>query len=307
MGKWKTFIHNGPIFPEEYKSQGFKFNGKTLNRDAEVRLWQFSIRYYDTDAMEDEFLIKNAWTAIKEVLPEDQIANFPKDYENLFLEMRAKNEQIKALKKLEDKSVSEARKEKNAELKKQFGFVLVDGVKQPLTQYVIEPEGFYPGRGKSPLRGRWKYAAKPEDITINYYSGNPKKPFEGAPEPPAGHSWKKVIKNDNSMSMCTYSIDVGHYFNTPKKYSLGAGSDQKIAKDIHKYNKAKTLVKNWDSMEKHILKGIKSSDMKTKQAALISWLILNTGIRVGVEKDDIIDNETVGASSLLVKNMKITL
>lgn len=307
MVKWKTFIHNGPIWPDSYKSQGFRFNGKLLNRDAEVRLYQFATRYFDTDAMKDKFLIKNAWAAIKEVLPTDQIKNFPEDYISLFKEMKAKTEQNKELKKAEDKSLKEDRKEKTALLKEQYGYALVDGVKQPLLQFMIEPEGFYSGRGQSPLRGRWKYAVQPEDVTINYFSGDKKDPFKGAPEAPKGHHWKAVVSNNNSLNMCTYSIDVGHYFKTQKKYALGSGSSQKIAKDIHKYNKAKYLVAHWDSMEKHILNGIKSIDPVKKQAALISWLILNTGIRVGVEKNELIDNETVGASSLLVKNVKIKM
>ena len=61
-------------------------------------------------------------------------------------------------------------------------------------------------------------------------------------------------------------------------------------------------------MEAHIEKGLKSKDKKTQEAALVSWLIKETSIRIGSydTKGTDFENGVVGASTLKVGNIILT-
>lgn len=298
--KFKTIEHKGPIFPKIREYVGYELDGKKLPYLAERQLYAYATKL-DTDYVKDEVFNKNFFKCFKHDLPEEFIKNeFPADYMSVLTLMKADQEKEKELKKAEPKEVKDARKEENARIKEEYGFAIVDGKKQPLNTYILEPEGIYMGRGASPLRGMWKYALTPEDVEINYIG-----PKENCPKAPDGHEWKNVLQNKKSFTAGYFYINIGNYYTERKGLGFGALSDSKQKADIKKFNKAKKLSKNWDSMEKHILAGIKSKDKKEQQAALISWLILRTGIRVGTEKAEELENGVVGASQLLVKNMQI--
>ena len=66
--------------------------------------------------------------------------------------------------------------------------------------------------------------------------------------------------------------------------------------------KAKAI-KKYKKIENKIEEGLKSKDAKTQQAAAILWLIAETGIRIGNEKDLNVCADTVGASTLKVENI----
>lgn len=82
-------------------------------------------------------------------------------------------------------------------------------------------------------------------------------------------------------------------------------SDVKKNADQKKYEKALKLIKNWDTVEKYIFNGLKSSNKKTREAAAIAWLIQNTAIRVGNERGEFESQEVVGASTLKIKNIEL--
>lgn len=62
-------------------------------------------------------------------------------------------------------------------------------------------------------------------------------------------------------------------------------------------------IKKYKKIKKHIEDGLKSSDLKTQQTALVTWLIAETGIRVGNEKDTSISASTFGATTLQVQHI----
>lgn len=299
--KFKTLEHNGVLFPDEYIPQGYKLQGVELPALAEEMLYFFASKIEDEAIMNDIVYLTNFETDMKRELPANlKRLEFPADFMTLLKSMKANIE----VRKVEKAAERKANKEKLEEEKKArdaiYQWAMLDGEKIKLGAYKIEPPGIYPGRGNSPIRGHWKYRVRPEDITINWVSNKPE------PQAPAGHSWGKVEKNTNAFQIAFYKVDVGHIFECPKKVQFAADSKVKIGADQKKFEKAKNLAKNWDKMEKHIAKGLKSKDEKTRQAALVSWLIANTAIRVGTEiKDKQFDSGIVGASTLLVKNVKL--
>lgn len=129
--------------------------------------------------MEDEVFIKNVFTCIKAAGGEDYLAKsrycklpaFVKEDPkiNKWREWYAKAKVEKAAYSAAHKDEIKAAKEEFAKL---YGNVVLNGVEEPLQSCTVEPEGIYPGRGDSPLRGYWKFEHVPEDIKVNTNSEN---------------------------------------------------------------------------------------------------------------------------------------
>lgn len=299
--KIKTSLtHPGPLFPKKYEYKGvYKIKGVTLNPMLEKLVWYWAALGADYKKL--PIYTTNARPTIKRwANPELKNLEFPKDYKAVMDQMTADREAAKEAKKLTNtKEARELKKAENEKIKAQYGYGEIDGVKQQLGGYVLEPEGWYIGRGKSPISGCWKYEIEPEDVTINYIS----KDMSGVPQPPAGHHWKAVVSNKDAFVATYYDIHLGEGVVTlHKKFGFGALSTVKQDADIHKYDKAQALTKDWAKIEKWIDDGIAAG----KQEAVIAWLILRTGIRVGGKKAEVFENFTVGASTLLVENATVT-
>jgi DNA topoisomerase I len=297
MTKFKTLEHNGPLFPEayEYKNK-FYVNGIKLPYFAEDMLWHWAV--LGEDYRKDKVYQKNFAATFLKNVPAGCPKTFPEGYEQTIAAMQAENEVIKAAKKLANtKEAREAKKAATEKLREQYGWALLDGKKQPIMMYTVEPEGIYVGRGDCPARGMWKYAVLPEDVTINFAGDESK-----IPQPPVGHKWKAVIADRNNMATCLFDVYIGEdYAVKTKGFGFAATSDTKQNGDKHKFEKAQQLAKDWNKIEKWIDDGV----VQKKQEAVIAWLILRTGIRVGTGHDELWENGTVGASTLLVKNVKL--
>ena len=72
----------------------------------------------------------------------------------------------------------------------------MDGHKQKLGNFKIEPPGLFRGRGTHPKMGLVKKRVMPEQIIINCSEGH-------EPKPPEGHRWKEV-RHDNTVSTLFY-------------------------------------------------------------------------------------------------------
>lgn len=303
MSKIKSsLIHKGPLFPKPYEYKGiYKLNGVVLNPMLEKLVYKWAVM--GEDYRKDPKYTENARPTIKRwANPELKNCVFPDDYMSLMEKMRADNEEEKAAKKAANtKEARQAKKAETEKIKAEYGVAEVDGKRQQLGGYMLEPEGWYIGRGQCPIRGLWKYEIQPEDVTINYF--DPKDPKNlNAPKAPVGHHWKDIVANKNAFVSAYYDIHLGEgVVDLHKKFNFGILSDVKQDADIHKYDKAQQLAKDWDKVEKWIDKGV---DEK-KQEALIAWLILRTGIRVGGVKQQVFENFTVGASTILVKNIDL--
>lgn len=297
MAKFKTLEHKGPLFPKpyEYKDKFF-VNGIKLPYLAEDMLWHWSI--IGEDYQKDPVFQKNFATSFLKQVPAGMPKTFPAGYEETIKAMRAENELIKEVKKLANtKEVREQKKLENEQKKAEYGIALVDGKEQPIMMYTVEPEGIYMGRGNSPARGMWKWAIQPEDVTINYIGDMSK-----VPQAPTGHKWKGVVQDTNNSATVFFDIHIGEGFAIKSKgFGFAATSDMKQNSDIHKYEKAQQLAKDWNKIEKWINEGVAAK----KQEAVIAWLILRTGIRVGGTNSEKWENGVVGASTLLAKNVKV--
>ncbi len=293
MNKWETLEHNGPIFPKEYEYIGFD---KKLSSLAEEMLYHYSAKL-ETEHVHNKVFNKNFWNALKQELPKEyQNKNFPEDFLPLCKQIFDYIQQKKEERKLKTKEQKLLEAEEKEQIKEKYGWAILNGEKQPIASPVIEGPGIFCARGSHPQHGAWKYRIKPEDVNIN---------ATNKVEPPIGHKWKSCEENKGSMELCAYKMFLSTGTSLHKRILFSATSTVKQNSDQKKFEKAQKLIKNWDKIKKHILYHATSSpDEKVKQTALVSYLIMNLGIRVGDEKGED-SSDTVGASSLRAEHIKI--
>lgn len=294
----KTLTHNGVLFPNPFESKGFnKIDNIEISLLAEEMLWKYS-PYMFNRFKNDEVFIKNVWTDLKPQLPKElQNKEFPKDFTKLFVTMQVASENLKLEKSEYNKShKKEIEKEKN-ERKEKYGYCYKDGKKTEVGNFVTEGSRWFISRGD--LRGRWVSSVNAEDVEINS--------SEKVPCTQEGHNWKKVELRDTDY-IATYKINIGFGTAYVDKFVwLSANSEDKQKDNEHKYEKARKLLLKIDEIEKTVLKDIQSKNKLKRENALITYIVLTYGIRIGNDlgEDNFRDKNVRGASTLCVENMKL--
>jgi hypothetical protein len=94
--------------------------------------------------------------------------------ENVFARIIVQAERIakERLTPEERKALATERKAQRELLKEKYGHAMVNGERVELGNYIAEPSGIFMGRGKHPLRGKWKQGAQKKDITLNLSSAD---------------------------------------------------------------------------------------------------------------------------------------
>jgi DNA topoisomerase IB len=298
---FNSLTHNGPVFPKEYEPVGYTFKGEVLPALAEEMLYAWAQKI-ETPYVKEPIVIENFWKCLKPELKSSQVAVFPDDYKELIDKMHSDILAKKAAKKEKTKEEKKQEQAEKEAMKAKYGFALFNGVPNPLGSYLIEGPGIILTRGKSPVKGLWKYRTQPEDVTINFVDPTGKVPV---PQAPAGHHWKEVVSSKSSAYVFKYKVDVGHINLRDKAVRFGAGSEVSLTVDEKKYDNAVKLLKVLPKLEKRISDGLKSSDNETRQEALVAYLIEHTAIRIGSEKNLDLDADTVGMSTMKVGNINL--
>jgi len=292
--KWTTLRHNGPSFSPPFEPKGFpiKVQGKPVsfngNPDAEEMIYHWAARL-QTQYVLDKVYQKNFWADLKKKLPADLVATrFPDDWD--FTEYYNKIQIEKEKKKNRGKEEKEEEKAEKAARKEKFGVAIMDGKKIEIANYIIEPPGIFMGRGKNPLRGRWKPRVTSEDVTLNV--------GENAPNP-AG-KWGNIVHNHDAMWFAFWFDKLtGNYkyvMPSPKAYI-------RQTNDVEKFEKAMKLI---DKMPEAIDFIDSRMDSKfDRETAVVCSLIARLGFRVGDEKDED-EADTYGATTLLRKHIEFS-
>lgn len=301
--KIKECKHNGTRFPELFVSRGFTLAGTSLHNNdvdsAEEMLWHYAAKL-DTDYVKNDVFNRNFYLCLMGQLHGTQRnIKFPEGFMSVLTEMKKLQEKEKEEKDQYKKDHKDELKKEADDLKEKYGYAILNGEKQPLMSNLVEGPGIFIARGDAPLLGMWKYRTMPEDVTINYIG-----PKEETPKAPEGHHWKKVTHNQ-VYYIASYEVDVGHVIKKNKEIRFGSGSSVKADADQKKFDKAVNLLQHKKEMEQYIREGMESTDEKRKQCAVACWLIMNTGIRVGGEKDESIEADTHGITTLTISDINV--
>ena len=302
MSKAKRFdslSYNGPMFPPEYEPKGYILGGEKLSSLAEEMLYSCA-HYFEHETYWPKLL--KCGNFIKCLTPEltskQKSLKWPEDYSKLFKQMQAfqaKEKERKAEFRKSNKAQLKAEKDANTE---KYGFAVVDGKKAKIAGYLVEAPSVIITRGTDPRFGSWKYRVKPEDVTLNLVNS------------PAPKNWKgKIEKSPTSQWVFKYKVNCGlpnmqSFMQLNKKVNFAATTSIAAKNTAKKFEKTWGVLDNWKKIEKAINDGLNSKDEKIKQEALVAYLIAETGIRIGNEKDLDKFADTVGASTLKVENFE---
>nr|CAD2199086.1 unnamed protein product [Meloidogyne enterolobii] len=310
--KWRTLEHKGPMFAPEYvplpKNIKFKYNGKPMDLSPSAEeVATFYAKMLDHD-----------YTS-KPIFNQNFLRIGESDINAYFL---SETEKRKARSKEEKKAEKEIKDKEAAE----YGFAMLDGYKQKIGNFRIEPPGLFRGRGEHPKMGCLKLRVQPEDVIINCSKGV-------TIPPPKGHKWKEVrhdnmvflffnlrrISNNNmsfeglvsksklNLGLCvTWLCSWNENVLFSNKYiMLNPSSKLKGQKDWEKFEKARKLKGCVGPIRDQYLLDFKSKEMRIRQRAVALYFIDKFALRAGNEKDTDEAADTVGCCSLRCEHIKL--
>ena len=188
------------------------------------------------------------------------------------------------LTKEERKALAAERKVIREALREEYGFATVNGERTELANYVVEPSGIFMGRGKHPLRGRWKEGAKHSDITLNLSPDAPR---------PAGE-WAHLVWQPESLWVARWKDKLSGKL---KYVWLSDTAPIKQAREAAKFDRVHELHAHLDEVRARIERDLSHPGAKERMIATACYLIDALCLRVGDEKDPD-EADTVGATTL---------
>ncbi|XP_047311133.1 DNA topoisomerase 1 alpha-like [Impatiens glandulifera] len=295
--KWTTLSHNGVIFPPPYKPHGVKmlYKGKPvdLTSEAEEVATMFAVML-DTDYMNKSQFKENFMNDWRKILGKKHVIQNLEDCD--FTPIYEWHQREKEKKKQMTTEEKKALKEEKLIQEEKYMWAIVDGVKEKVGNFRVEPPGLFRGRGEHPKMGKLKKRIWPSDITINM---GKEAPIPECPIP--GQSWKE-IRHDNTVTWLAYWNDPIN----PKEFKyvfLAASSSLKGQSDKEKYEKARLLKDYIQGIRTAYTKDFTSKDVTKRQIAVATYLIDKLALRAGNEKDDD-EADTVGCCTLKVENVE---
>eukprot|EP00850_Spirogloea_muscicola_P017956 SM000159S01787 [mRNA] locus=s159:266749:269294:+ [translate_table: standard] len=296
--KWTTLEHNGVIFPPPYKPHGVKmlYDKKPVDLapSQEEVATMFAIMK-ETDYATKPAFIKNFWHDWRKILGHKHVIQRLDlcDFEPIWQWHLREKEKKKQMTSEEKKRV----KEEKLKMEEKYMYAVVDGVKEKVGNFRVEPPGLFRGRGEHPKMGKLKRRIQPEDITINVGKGAP---VPDCPIP--GHKWKEV-RRDNTVTWLAFWSDPINEREF-KYVFLAPSSALKGQSDKEKYEKARSLKNYIADIRRTYTKNFDAKDMTKKQLAVATYLIDRLALRAGNEKDED-EADTVGCCSLKVEHVKL--
>jgi DNA topoisomerase-1 len=295
--------HAGPIFAPDYEplpdSVKFKYDGHAMKLSVDAE----EVASFYAKMLEHEYVTKDVFNA-----------NFFKDWRKVM--SAEEREKIKSLDRCDfremgtyyQKLAEERRnmtKEQKQTIKEQkeaeqkiYGFAVIDGHKQKIANFRIEPPGLFRGRGTHPKMGKLKRRVRPEDVIINCSK------HSKIPVAPAGHRWKEV-RHDNTVTwLCSWSENV---LGQNKYIMLNPSSKIKGEKDWEKFETARKLKSRVADIRKVYTADFKSKEMKVRQRAVALYFIDKLALRAGNEKDSDEVADTVGCCSLRCEHIELSI
>jgi DNA topoisomerase-1 len=281
-------IHNGILVPQVSLPSQLELIIRGERRELTPRQIEMAMAWakkIGTPYVEDSGFVRNftrdfsAALGVNPPLSVDEI-DFGPAIEIVQLERLAKEQ----LTPEERKALAAQRKAERERLKEQYGHAIVDGERVELGNYITEPSGIFMGRGKHPLRGKWKEGAQQNDITLNLSPDAPR---------PEGN-WKEIVWQPESLWVARWEDKLSGKL---KYVWLSDTAPVKQEREAAKFDKATALHESIAEIRARIERDLADPDPKRRMVATACYLIDALCLRVGDEKDPD-EADTVGATTL---------
>ncbi|CAG0889927.1 unnamed protein product [Darwinula stevensoni] len=300
--RWTFLEHNGPVFAPEYeplpKDVTFYYdeNPMMLSPRAEEVATLYAKMLNHQSSVKSVFKrnFRTDWRKVmtekeRKIIKELEMCNF-QEISAHFMKVEEKKKNMS-----EDEKV-ELQNEKKA-IEEKYGFCIVDGRRQRIKNYKVEPPGLFRGRGRK-VMGKFKARIMPEDVTINCSKDSK------IPTAPSGHKWGSVCHDPNETWLARWKDPI-RGGNCYKYVTLSHSSDLKGQMDLRKYETARRLHSKIDEIRNKYWEHIQGEGMLTKQRGVAMYLIDKLALRVGNEKEKGETADTVGCCTLRFQHIKL--
>ncbi|XP_067834807.1 DNA topoisomerase I, mitochondrial-like isoform X3 [Heptranchias perlo] len=299
--KWMFLEHKGPLFAPEYEplpfGVDFYYNGNRMKLSPaaeEVATFfakMLDHEYTTKDVFRQNFF--NDWRKEMNDCEKTIITNLNQcDFRSMHQYFTEKAEAKKALPKEE----KQALKLEQDAITEEYGYCAMDGHRERIANFKIEPPGLFRGRGNHPKMGKLKKRIMPEDVIINCSKDSQ------IPIPPEDHEWKEVRFDNKVTWLASWTENVQGLI---KYIMLNPSSKLKGEKDWQKYEIARRLKDRINAIRTQYRVDWKSREMKTRQRAVALYFIDKLALRAGNEKEEGETADTVGCCSLRVEHIKL--
>ncbi|MGQ9542640.1 MAG: DNA topoisomerase I [Candidatus Bathyarchaeia archaeon] len=291
----KQLIHNGVMIPPKYEAKGLHISvkGKRLKLTPEQEEMAVAFaKKIGTEYVNDRMFVKNFFKDFSERLGFNETLKFEDVDFSEIVELLERERELKtSMSREEKRRQAEERRILKEARKQQYGFAIVDGQRVEIANYMAEPSCIFMGRGKHPMRGRWKQGPEQSDIILNL--------SPDAPRPPG--CWKEIVWQPDSMWIAKWDDKLS---GKEKYIWLADTSTMKQRRDKEKFDQARELEKSIGNVRRHIMANLKADDIRRRKVATVCYLIDALKLRVGDEKDKD-EADTVGATTLRPNHIKI--
>lgn len=300
--RWNTLEHNGVIFPPPYEPLPsyvkMYYDGKPVNLPpAAEEVAGFFGAMVETDHAKNPVFQKNFFEDFLQVLNEAggcgvDIKEFEKcDFSKMYNYFEKVREEKKNMSKQEKKRI----KDERDALEEPYRTCLLNGRKENVGNFKVEPPGLFRGRGAHPKTGKLKKRVFPEDIALNLGVDAP------VPPAPEGHKWGEVRHDKSVVWLAMWKENISDSF---KYVKLAANSSIKGISDMKKFETARNLKNHIEKIRADYRKMLKDQFMQNRQIATATYLIDVFALRAGGEKGDD-EADTVGCCSLRYEHVTL--
>ena len=301
---WVTLKHNGVLFPPEYQPLPshvkLYYDGFPVHLPPEAEeVAGFYAALLKSEHASNPVFQRNFFHDFLQVLKEAggtlnkiQIRSFDKcDFTKMYEWFELKKQERLNRPAHEKRQLRLER----AKLEEPYKYCEIDGRRERVGNFKVEPPDLFRGRGDHPKTGSLKRRIQPEDVILNL---SPDAPI---PEPPPGHHWRE-IRHDNTVQWLAMWKE--NIFGSFKYVRLAAGSAFKGISDYQKFEKARELKKYIGSIRENYRENLKSRLMVERQKAVALYLIDVFALRAGGEKSED-EADTVGCCSLRYEHVTL--
>ena len=295
----KRLVHNGIRVIELPAPTGMTLtvrgNSMVLNALQEQMSMAFVAKRH-LGYWEDRVFVRNFLRdfskilGVKPALKPDEV-----DLEEFFQEGIKRREheqqQKEAMTKEEKKALAAERKTVREALREKFGKAEIDSEEVEIANWTAEPNCIFMGRGKHPLRGKWKPGPQQSDITLNL--------SPDAPQPEG--NWAGRVWQPDSLWVARWEDRLS---GKMKYVWVSDTASIKQEREVEKFEVAQQLAKRIKRVRQAIQEDMTTKKPRRRQIATACYLIDVLSLRVGDEKDPD-EADTVGATTLRPEHITI--
>jgi DNA topoisomerase-1 len=281
-------VHNGILITEVPIPSHLELTIRNQRRELSQRQIEMAMAWakkQGTPYIEDAVFVRNFMQDFSAALSIDPPLSVEEvDFGPAVAIVLAERAAREQLTREERKELAAERKAKREELKEQYGHAIVDGERVELANYIAEPSCIFMGRGKHPLRGKWKEGPQQSEITLNLSLD--------APHPPG--EWEEIVWQPESLWVARWRDKLSDKL---KYVWLSDSAPIKQEREAAKFDQSMLLDENIAQVRAQIECDLADPDPKRREVATASYLIDALCLRVGDEKDPD-EADTVGATTL---------